>query len=157
MSNKKGFTLIELVITMVLLAIVATISFPIFQRFAINNNLKTAARDIASDIGLFKERAIAENRMFRITLNTGGNSYTLQQCNGVGSPCGGWTSIQVKNLMGYAADINFDPGATTETDYFFQPRGMVTTGTIVLTNGRGSTGTLTINVTGRQNVQFNLQ
>lgn len=157
MNNQKGFTLIELVITLVLLAIAATIAIPAFQRYGINGNLKTAARDIGSDIGLLKERAIAENRMYRITLDTAGNIYTLQQCNALGSPCGGWTAIQVKNLIGYAADINFDPGGTTVTDFFFQPRGMVTNGTIVLRNSRTSTATLTINPAGRQNVQFNLQ
>jgi len=157
MSNQKGITFVELLITLTILAIVAAIAIPTFQRYAINGNLKAAARDITSDIGLLKERAIAENRMYRIALSIGSNNYTLQQCNVLGSPCTAWTTIQVKNLSGYASDISFDSGATTVTDYFFWPRGTATDGTIVLRNSRGSTSTITINVMGRQNVQFNLQ
>ena len=153
----RGYTLMELLITMAIIAIVALMAVPSFQRIAINSNLKTAARDMAADFALYKERSIAESRMYRIVLNTGGGTYDIQQCGATGSVCAGYNSIQVKNLIQYANDITFDSGATTVTTYFFQTRGTVTNGTIVLRNGRNSAGTLTINITGRTNVQFNLQ
>lgn len=156
MSNQKAFTLVELMVVVALVVTVMAIATPSFQRFAINGNLKAAARDIASDVALLRQRCMAENRMYRISLNVGGGSYTLQQCNAPGSPCAGWTPIQIKNFMGFASDINFDSGFTTVTDYSFQPRGIVTSGTIALRNGRGSMGTVTISASGRQNVQFNL-
>jgi prepilin-type N-terminal cleavage/methylation domain-containing protein len=156
-DNGGGFTLMELIITMAIIAIVAFIAVPSFQRIAINGNLKTAVRDIASDFALYKERAVAENCMYRISLNVAGNSYQLQQCNNTGSPCGGWTAIQDKNLSGYANDIIFDSGETTITNCDIQTRGTVDMGTIVLRNSRSSTGTIRINITGRTNVQFNLQ
>jgi len=155
--NVRGFTLMELIITLALLAIVALIAVPSFQRIAINSNLKTAVRDIASDFALYKERAIAENLMYRISLNVAGNSYQLQQCNNPGSPCGGWTPIQNKNLSAYANDIIFDSVNTTQTNYTFQTRGTVNMGTVALGNSRNSTATITTNITGRTNVQFNLQ
>jgi prepilin-type N-terminal cleavage/methylation domain-containing protein len=157
MGTRKAFTVVELVITLAILGIVAAIAIPAFQRYAINGNLKAAARDITSDVALLTERAVAENRMYRITLDVGSNSYTLRQCNALGSPCPSWAPMQVKNFMGSESDISFDPGATPVTDYFFQARGTVTNGSLVLRNSRGSTATITINVTGRQNVQFNLQ
>lgn len=157
MGTRKAFTLVELVTTLAILGILAAIAIPTFQRYAINGNLKAATRDVASDIALLTERAVAENRMYRITLDVGSNSYTLRQCNALGSSCTSWTSMQVKNFMGNASDISFDSGATPVTDYFFQPRGIATNGTIVLRNSRSSTATLTINPAGRQNVQFNLQ
>ncbi len=156
-ADCRGYTLMELVITMVIIAIVGLIAVPSFQRIAINSNLKTAVRDLASDFALHKERAVAENRMYRIVLNVGGGNYDIQQCGATGSVCGGYNSIQVKNLVQYANDIIFDSGATTVTTYSFQTRGTVTNGTIVLRNGRNSAGTITINLTGRTNVQFNLQ
>jgi len=157
MGIEKAFTFIELLMTLLILAIVAAIATPAFQRYAINSNLKTALRDIASDIALLKERAISENRMYRIPLDIANNRYTLQQCNTLGSPCSAWSALQVKNLTQFAGDIRFDPEATTVTSYFFQPRGMVTNGTIVLRNSRGSTASITINVMGRLNAQLNLQ
>jgi hypothetical protein len=59
---------------------------------------------------------------------------------------------KVEDLANIANDITFDSGNTN--DYFFQTRGPVTNGTIVLRNSRNSTGTITINITGRTNVQF---
>jgi hypothetical protein len=127
------------------------------QRYAINGNLKTATRDISSDFARLKESAMAEMRMYQMQINTGSNTVTLQQCNAQGSPCAGlWTPTQVKNLSGYANDIVFD-ASTAPTNYTFQTRGTVNMGTIVLRNSRNSTATIRINITGRTNVQFNMQ
>lgn len=155
--NTRGFTLIEIIIVLVLLAIVAVIALPTFQRLVVNSPLKTATRDLMAEIALQKERAIAESRQYRIVLDVNGNSYDIQQCANTGSICNSWNSIQVKNLNRYANDISFDTGGTTVTNYIFQTRGTVTNGTIVLRNSRNSTATITINIAGRTNVQFNLQ
>ena len=159
----SGVTLLELLIGIAILAIVAGIAYPSFQRLAINNYLKTATRDIASDFAQLKERSLSGdatafgNRMHRLAVNVGANTYQLQQCNNVGAPCGGWTTIQVKNLADYSADIIFDAGATTVLNYDFQPRGTVNSGTIALSNRLGSTAEIRINFTGKSRVLFNLQ
>ena len=152
-----GFTITEIMIVLSLLSIVALIALPSFHHMAVNGHLKSAARDLASDVALLKERALSENRMYRISLNLAGGTYTLQQCNTPGSPCASWTSIQNKNFLGLAGNIDFDSGYTTVMDYSFQPRGIVTSGTIALRNGRGSTATINISPSGRQNVQLNLR
>jgi len=152
-----GFTLVELMITVAIMAIAAGIAYPMLQRYAINENLKTATRDISSDFARLKESAMAEMRMYQMQINTGNNTVTLQQCDAQGSPCAGlWTPTQVKNLSGYANDIVFD-ASTAPTNYTFQTRGTVNMGTIVLRNSRNSTATIRINITGRTNVQFNMQ
>jgi prepilin-type N-terminal cleavage/methylation domain-containing protein len=153
-----GLTLIELLIVIAIMAIIAGIAYPMFQRVAINNNLKAAARDLASDFANMKERSIAEYRQHRITLNLGGNSYTLQECANQGAPCNGWNQLAVKTLNTTAADIIFDAGATNQVDFRFQGRGTLSpAGTIGLANSRNSRATITLNITGRSNVQFNLQ
>jgi prepilin-type N-terminal cleavage/methylation domain-containing protein len=155
-----GYTLIELIVTLGILAIVAGIAYPMFQRYAINGNLKTAVRDLAADFAQLKERAISGDAalgglyMHRISIV--GNSYQLQRCNTPGSPCAAWTTIQTKNLSGYANDIFFTAG-TAPTIYTFQTRGTVTNGQIELTNSRGSTGRIIINFSGRTRVEFTIQ
>ena len=155
--RQGGFTIPEIMIVLSLLSIVALIALPSIHHMAVNGHLKSAARDLASDVALLKERALAENRMYRISLDLAGGVYTLQQCDVPGSPFASWTEIQSKNFTGFAGNIDFDSGITTVMDYSFQPRGIVTVGTIALRNGRGSTAAITISASGRQYVQFNLR
>ena len=157
MGTQKAFTLIELVIVMALISAIGLMASASFQNYAINVNLKNAVREVSSDIALLKERATAENRIYRMELDLENAQCFLEQCNNLGAPCAGWTAIQVRNLKSYSDDIVFKLEGTTVWDYRFQPRGTATTGTMVFTNSRGSTGLININLTGRANVQFNFQ
>ena len=57
----RGFSLIELLIAMALVAIVATIAVPQFQRYSTNTDLKTAAREVLGDfLGSETEGEVAE-------------------------------------------------------------------------------------------------
>ncbi len=154
-GGRRGFTLVELIITMAIMSIVAMIAIPTFRSIAVNGNLKTAAADLASDFALYRQRALAENTMYQITVDDGQN-YSIQQCTNTGTVCGGWGLVQSKNLAAIAADIAFTTGAAV---YSFQPRGIITAGInpIILANRRGSTATLNITAAGRTSVAFNLQ
>lgn len=152
-----GLTLIEALIVIGLVIIVGFIAVPTFQRMIMNNNLRSAARDIAADLALHKERAVSESRMYRITLDVAGNNYSIRECTNSGSDCAGWTSIRVKNFTEFGRDIAIVPSLTTHADYFIQTRGTVTPGTIVLANRRGSNATITVNITGRTSAQFHMQ
>jgi type IV fimbrial biogenesis protein FimT len=152
----KGFTILELMVTLGILAIVLTIALANFKRIAVNGNLRSAARDIVSDFNALKQRAVSEDRMYKIQLDTGGGTYSLQQCNNQGSPCGGFSQIQSKNLASIAPDISFDPGETSATVYTFQTRGTVNSGTIALLNSLNSQASIKINFTGRTSVKFTM-
>lgn len=154
-----GLTLLEILITIAILAIVAGIAYPSFQRLAINNYLKTATRDLAADIAALKERSLAEYRIHRLVINVGNGSYTMDECTNTGAVCNGWNQIGQKSLVNTATGLAFT-GATNTTTLRFEPRGTLNPadiGTIVIGNQLNSTGTLTLNITGRSRVQFNLQ
>lgn len=155
----SGVTLIEMMIVIAILAIVAGIAYPSFQRLAMNNYLKTATRDLASDIAGLKERALAGYRIHRLRIDVNNNNYIMEECTNTGSVCNAWNQIGQKNLASVSSDLFFTAGTNTTT-LRFEPRGTLNPadiGTIILQNRLNSTGRIILNITGRANVQFNLQ
>jgi len=153
---QKGFTLVELLITITLILIVAAIAIPSYFGYSMNTNLKSAARNIQADFLDLKERAIAESTAYQITFDTSGNTYTIQKGTETGGP---YTPIEVKALSAFGGDVGifsavFGGGIPTIT---FEGRGIAPTGKVVLTNSRGSTATIAASVSGRTYVQVNNQ
>ena len=155
MSYQKGFSLVELMIVIALMGIMAAIATPALQKYAINRNLKSAARDITSDFLMCKARAIAENRKYRIVFNVAGNDYTIEERNTADTA---WINPLTKAPTSFESDIIFTNVAfgagTTAT---FKTRGTVTAGHVWLKNSRNSTAKITTNITGRTYVDFNMQ
>lgn len=77
--KNRGFTLIELFIVIALIAIVAAIASANFKTYRDKTNLREVAREISSDIQLYKQRAVAENVAYSIDFDAGGNNYTIQR------------------------------------------------------------------------------
>ncbi len=150
-----GFSLIELIIAMALIAIVSAIAVPQLQRYSNNADLKTAAREIMGDFSEAKQRVVAENQDYRITLNVALNNYALSRS----APPAPWADVwlQPKLLASFGSGIRFDsvnyPGGVVN----FQKRGTVSAGSLRLINRLGSRADITVNITGRTYVQFTMQ
>jgi prepilin-type N-terminal cleavage/methylation domain-containing protein len=161
--SSKGFTLVELMIILGILAVLMGIGYPSFQRYYTNGHLRSAARAIVGDFADQKQRAMTGDlavrgvRVHRMALNLGANQYTLQRCTTTANPCLAWENIQVISLNQYGNDIVFDPTRTNPPNIDFQTRGTVSQAMIVLTNGRGSRATIESNISGRTYVAFNMQ
>lgn len=87
--KKAGFTLVELMIVFMLIGIVAGIAIPALQQYSIDANLKSAVRNLKSDMELSKLRAIRENSRVVMTFDTGNNSYEAFVDNGAGGGSAG--------------------------------------------------------------------
>ena len=164
MKRRKGFTLVELMIVVCILAIISAIGGLWLHSYTLNRNLRTAARDIASDFAIYKERAVSDNIIYQIAFNTPViGSYTIQSVvNAV------VTNLTTKSPSTFGSDITilsatFGPNASQTIR--FNTRGTVSdpggqqllnNDGVVLKNSRNSQATVTVNLTGRTYVTFNI-
>jgi type IV fimbrial biogenesis protein FimT len=71
-SGAKGFTLIELMTTTFVAAILLTIATPYFRDFVLGQRTKTAAYDLASSLVYARSEAIKRNTSVTVAPATGG-------------------------------------------------------------------------------------
>ena len=146
-----GFSLVELLITLVLLGIVAAIAVPSFRGWVDNSNLKAAARMVSSDVYDTRARASSENRSYTITYSPD----PTNTCRIQAAAANGLLAVNETKTFGEFGGVRLTSAAVAIT---IQSRGTVTpAGTVVLTNGRNSTGTITVLNTGRAHVTYSMQ
>ena len=164
MKHRSGFTLVELMIVIFLLAFISAIGGLALQNYTLNRNLRTAARDIASDFAIYKERAISDSTIYQIVFDvTAPGSYTIQS---VVNPGPVVTNLTTKSPASFGSGITIVSvtfGGASPT-VVFNPRGTVSSPVgqlldgdgVVMQNSRGSQATITVNLTGRTYVTFNI-
>jgi prepilin-type N-terminal cleavage/methylation domain-containing protein len=148
MRRIRGFSLVELMIVIAILAVMSAIAVFSWARFTANSNLRAATADMEADLMLMKEKARSDTaNSYSITFNLAANNYTM---TGTGSktPASFAPDIKITSVDG------INSGSTTIT---FQKRGILSPGSIVLSNKRASKATITYNITGRTYVTYAMQ
>jgi type IV fimbrial biogenesis protein FimT len=156
----SGFTLVELIITICLFGILATIAIPSFIAWRPNYELRRAARDLYANMQLAKLEAIKTNQSITVTFSTVNQNYTF--------PFRG--NVQTTTLSNYDNRIVFGFGAvnqdweniniTQAVDYagsqvVFSPRGTCDLGAVYLTNGSGRVYGIGTILSGFISIHFN--
>ncbi len=124
-KEKSGFTLIELIITIAILGTLASIMIPAFSVWLPGYRLKSAARDVFSNMQLAKLEAIKRNQNCSVTMDTGNDKYTVQ--------CLGKTVL----LSDYDNTVTFQgpgTGYITTATITFSSRGLCNIGNVYITN-----------------------
>lgn len=122
-----GFTLAEMMLVVVILAIAAMLAIP-FAASGAATQLKSAATIIASDLEYAKSMAISKGKQYSVVFDAGAESYRIEDVNGV-------ISHPIKKGFAYtvnfAADsrlarvdissVSFDAASTISFDYLGSP------------------------------------
>jgi len=147
MWKRDGFTIIELIIVIAVIGIIAAVSVPNFLSYLPDARLKSAARDLYSNLQQAKISAIKSNKQWAIVFNADAGVYEV--CSGKGSD-DSWrgTDNDVAKkvvLRDYGSGVTFgkgsaaDPiGGTFGSDFitYASPRNVV----VLNSRGTGNSG-----------------
>lgn len=139
-----GFTLVELVTTLAVLAIVAAGGALVWPRLAAALRLEAALHQVAADLHDARGLAVASAARARLTFTRGGTSYRLERADDDG---GYWLAARRVLPPGVRVDDVNSGG-----DLVFSARGQAENGTVVLADARGVRASLRINQRGRVTV-----
>jgi prepilin-type N-terminal cleavage/methylation domain-containing protein len=140
--NKKGVTLIELIIVMVIIAIGAALMAPNIGKWLPNYRLRSASRDLVSTMRTAQMKAISVNLPYQVLL-TPPSSYVLRYQNTAGL------------LVNEGTTQILPPGVTISANTFagniaqFNTNSTASAGsvTLVTLTGSGNSGKKIITVT----------
>lgn len=139
----RGFTLVELLITLAIAAILLMAGVPSFQSTIVTNRLATASNGLLEGLNLAKSEAIRRNGSVRFCLNTEALTWKVSTMSG--------TDLRRGALPG---DLTASPESldnTSVTDHAcvrFRPNGLsYGIGNALLTDG-----SITLNLNGKNRV-----
>jgi len=72
-SSQRGFTMVELAVTLVIAAILAAIAFPSMATMMVGNRIRAGGTDLMSALLLARSEAIKRNAQIAITPSTAGD------------------------------------------------------------------------------------
>lgn len=176
MKRKNGFTIVDLVATMSVLGIVVTIAIPAFSKWLPDQRLKTAARDLYSNMQLTKIGAIKSNSQWAMVFDTGATPGRFFICSddgandtwdGPAAMGGDDVAERTIDFANYGSGVTYGPGNAADdipgsgsppadnitygSDVaVFNPKGTSNGGYVYLENNKDATtygvGTLTTGV-----------
>ncbi len=143
--DKKGVTLLELVIVFVIIAIGAVLLVPNIGGWLPNYRLRSAARDITSMMRTAQLKAVSTNMEYRVRFPDA-KSYVLERNTGGFVPEGATQTIPA----GISVDLSNLPGNNAQ----FNPNSTCSIGSVTLTNTKGTQKKITLNAaTGRVKIE----
>jgi len=146
--NRRGVTLIELVVVMVIIAFAAVLLIPNIGAWVPRYRLRTSTRDIVSLMRVAQMEAVSQNTPHRVRFVTTDGSYVMQRRTTAGL----WIDEEVAQRL--PAGIRFHEINLVESTAQFNPNYAASGGNITLSDRRGNQKKITlISVTGRVRIE----
>lgn len=152
----KGVTLVELMVTVAIIAILASVAVPAFESVMLSSRLTSMSNDFVSAVQLARNEAIKRNTT--VTLCVAGSASSC----GTGGWQQGWLVLDsASQVIHSRASLNtgylLKSSGTAVTSITFQPSGAgATTAVLVLCKSTPSAGsqerTITVSATGRATI-----
>lgn len=147
-SSDSGFTLIEMLFTMVLFGILVGLAVPGWRAYQRAQELSGSERDLVSFLRDAQASAVSEETSYKAVFASNGKSVALQRYNAVTN-----AYVQTAKLSPNGSTVTYTSPAFTQSDgsiatyVIFSARGSATPGTVSVVR-QGSSKTYTVTVEG---------
>ena len=132
-KNSRGFTLIEALVVVGILAILAAISYPLFSVWRENAMYRAVSRNIASTLRDARASSISRSNMHQVTINVGNREIFYQEMD---RDNGNYVDVNPEKLITLPALIALRSGAacnvTDDITLEFRPDGSAILPTVPL-------------------------
>ena len=159
MRKNTGFTLMELMVAIAIIAIAASIAIPNIVGWLPTHRLASASRAILSDLQQARLRAVKENTSVTVQFDTGNERYNVFWDNGEGggSPGDGLQNGTERIFKSEAmpASINLDSTTFADNSVCFSNRGLpnpALSGTVTILNSQNINRQIVVNQTGNSTI-----
>ncbi|MBW2558492.1 MAG: GspH/FimT family pseudopilin [Deltaproteobacteria bacterium] len=133
-QKKTGFTLIEMMIVIAVIAILSGIAAPNLQSYMAQRRLNGAARQVMTDLMAARSNAVSLNQKVKVSFGSNHTYQIWNDADGNGTVADDEGDDIERDIHPDYHDVTFSASANP----FFQPRGTAVGSTITLTNSSGS-------------------
>lgn len=162
-QKQAGFSLVELMVTIVVLAIIAAVALPSFQGMRDSARVRAATEAVYSQLQFARSESVKQNRDLFVSITTGA-SWCIGISNATGCVCGTAGSCQFGPAAALAENNVLSENfvgvslASTQAELQIDNRrgGTATSTTLTLTGGSSREGRVTISPLGRVSVCGNV-
>jgi type IV fimbrial biogenesis protein FimT len=139
-TQEQGWSLTELLIVLAIMGIVAALAGPSYQILAARVQARSVTLEIASELRLARQLAMARRERLRVIFDRDGRTITLQRADAEG----------ILHVYQYAEKGAIVEEPTAGPEILFHPSGRSATPTTIrVRDSQGRETTFTVSITGR--------